>query len=161
MTADHQDTLMNVQLLHVSSGIARLGNLILTSAALNVLSACGSLDSHIRRADSPLPIEAIHSGTGQVVSFRAFETIDRLYVAGTTRGRFLNPYAHVDIQLIGNNGQIIEQEQDDIDLAHPRTARGRHGLRPYVASFPLSEARKATRIRVTYHNESHPDNDRG
>lgn len=152
---------MHLQTLDIFRSLARLRNLILTGSAAGVLSACGSLDSYIRRADSPLPIEAIHSGTGRVMSFRAFETTDRLFVAGTTKGRFLNPSAHVDIQLIGRNGQIIGQEEDDIDLAHPQTTRGRHGRQRYVASFPLSEARQAARIRVTYHSESHPDNDRG
>lgn len=152
---------MNFPILPIPGGLARLRNIIIVGATAGMLSACGSLDSYIRQADSSLPIQAIHSGTGQVMSFRAFETADRLYVAGATKGRFLNPSAHVDIQLIGNNGQIIAQEQDDIDLAHPRTTRGRHGPQSYVASFPLSEARQASRIRVTYHNESHSDDDRG
>jgi hypothetical protein len=152
---------MNLPVLSICRGLGRLRNLILAGVTAGMLSSCGSLDSYVRQSDSPLPIEAIHSGTGQVTSFRAFETADRLYVAGTTKGRFLNPFAHVDIQLIGSNGQIIAQERDDIDLAHPRTAQGRHGLRSYVASFLLSEARQASRIRVTYHNGSHSDNDRG
>ena len=151
---------MNLRILSIPCGLTRLRNLILAGVAAGMLSACGSLDSYVWQSRSPLPIEAIHSGAGQVMSFRAFETADRLYVAGATKGRFLNPFAHVDIQLIGNNGQIIAQQRDDIDLAHPRTAQGRHGLRSYVASFLLSEARRASRIRVTYHNESHANSDR-
>lgn len=152
---------MNLRLLPIPGGLARLRNPIIAGVTAGVLSACGSLDSYIRQADSALPIDAIHSGTGRVMSFRAFETADRLYVAGTTKGRFRNPSAHVDIQLIGKNGQIIAQEQDDIDFAHPRTTQGRHGRQSYVASFPLSEARQASKIRVTYHSESHSSNDRG
>ena len=139
-------------------GFARLRYLIVAGVA--VLSACASLDSYFRQADSSLPIEAIHSGTGQVMSFRAFETSDRLYVAGTVRG-FINPYTHVDIQLIDDSEQVIAEKQDDIDLAHPRTAHGRHGRHSYVASFPLSEARQAAKIRVTYYSESQPDSERG
>jgi hypothetical protein len=149
------------KILSSCGGFTRLRYLIVAGAAATVLSACASLDSYFRQADSSLPIEAIHSGTGQVMSFRAFETSDRLYVAGAVRGRFINPYTHVDIQLIDGSGQVIAEKQDDNDLAHPRTARGHHGRHTYVASFPLSEARQAAKVRVTYHNGSHPNNERG
>jgi len=45
--------------------------------------------------------------------------------------------------------------QDGIDRVHPRTARSRGGHHSYVASFPLSEARHAARIRVIYHGDAH------
>ena len=49
------------------------------------LSACSSLDTWFKQADSPLPIEVQHSGGGEILSFRAHETSDRLYVAGSAR----------------------------------------------------------------------------
>jgi hypothetical protein len=149
------------KIFYSCGGGSRLRYLIVSGAAATVLSACASLDSYFRQADSSLPIEAIHSGVGQVMSFRAFETSDRLYVAGAVKGRFINPSTHVDVQLIDGSGRVVAEKQDDIDLAHPRTAHGRHGRHSYVASFPLSEARQAAKIRVTYHNESHPDDARG
>lgn len=149
------------KILSSCRGIARLRYLSVAGVVATVLSACASLDSHFRQADSSLPILAIHSGTGQVMSFRAFETSDRLYVAGAVRGQFINPYMHVDIQLIDGSGHVVAEKQDDIDLAHLRTGHGRHGRHSYVASFSLSEARQAAKIRVTYHSESHPDSARG
>lgn len=121
------------------------------------LSACAS-NSWTKQADSGLPIEAIHSGSGAIVSFRAHETSDRLYVAGSAKPHQLMRPTHVDIQLVGSDGRVLAEKTDDLDSPmHPRTARGRNGSQSYVASFPLSEARQAAKIRVIYHGSAHSE----
>jgi hypothetical protein len=55
------------------------------AAATTTLSACSSPGSFFRQADSALPIEVQHAGGGQIMSFHARETSDRLYVAGTAK----------------------------------------------------------------------------
>ncbi len=130
--------------------------LVVTTAMVAIqLTACTSLDTTFKQADSPLPIEVQHLGGGQVMSFRAHETSERLYVSGSARKHALNASGHVDIQLIGSAGNVIAEKQDDIDPIHPRPGGGKRYDDSYVASFPLSEARKATKIRVIYHTGSH------
>jgi len=119
------------------------------------LSACSSLDTWFKQADSPLPIEVQHSGGGRVMSFRAHETSDRLYVAGTARRHKLSNTAHVDIQLIGSSGDVIAEDQNDINPTHPRPGGGKRFTDSYVVSFPLSQARKAVKIRIIYHSSAH------
>ena len=119
------------------------------------LSACTSLDTWFKLTDSPFPIEVQHSGGGQVLSFRAHETSDRLYVAGSARKHKLSNSAHVDIQLIGPSGNVIAEDQNDINPMHPRPGGGKRFTDSYVVSFPLSEARKAVKIRVIYHSSTH------
>ena len=119
------------------------------------LSACTSLDTWFKLADSPLPIEVQHSGGGQVLSFRAHETSDRLYVAGSARKHKLSNSAHVDIQLIGPSGNVIAEDQDDINPTDSAPGGGKRFTDSYVVSFPLSQARQAVKIRVTYHSCSH------
>ena len=119
------------------------------------LSACSSLDTWFKQADSPLPIEVQHSGGGEILSFRAHETSDRLYVAGSARRHKLSNSAHVDIQLIGPSGNVIAEDQNDINPMHPRPGGGKRFTDSYVVSFPLSQARQAVKIRVTYHSCSH------
>jgi len=119
------------------------------------LSACSSLDTWFKQADSPLPIEVQHSGGGEIMSFRAHETSDRLYVAGSARRHKLSNSAHVDIQLIGPSGNVIAEDQNDINPMHPRPGGGKRFTDSYVVSFPLSQARQAVKIRVTYHSSSH------
>jgi len=123
-------------------------------AAIALLSACAST-SWLKQADSPLPIEVQHSSNGQVMSFRAHETSERLYVAGTAKKHHLGPNAHVDIQLIGAAGEVIAQDQDGINPMHPRPGGGKRFTDSYVVSFPLSEARKAVKIRVIYDSGAH------
>jgi hypothetical protein len=126
-------------------------------AAIASLSACAS-SSWTKQADSTLPIEAIHSGSGAIMSFRAHETSDRLYVAGSAKPHQLIRPTHVDIQLVGSDGRVLAEKTDDLDSpTHPRTARGRSGSQSYVASFPLSEARQAAKIRVIYHGDAHSE----
>jgi hypothetical protein len=89
------------------------------------------------------------------MSFRAHETSDRLYVAGTARKHRLSPTAHVDIQLIGSSGHVIAEDQNDINPLHSAPGGGKRFTDSYVVSFPLSDARKAVKIRVIYHGGAH------
>lgn len=136
-------------------GLNDLLKISLTLTTMTAVSACASLGSFFKQADSALPIEVVNAGSGQIRSFRAHETSDRLYVAGTAKPFFLKETTHVDVQLIGPAGNVIAEERDDIDRVHPRTARARHGYHSYVASFPLGEARRALKIRVIYHGDAH------
>ena len=129
----------------------------LAAFALMSLSACASSDFFTNNP-SPLPLEAIDGTHGDIASTRAFETDDRLYVTGhmkKPRGRHIPTSAHVDVQLIGENGHVLAEKQHDIEPVHPRTFRAQTGRYSYVASFPLEQARQASKIRVSYHLESH------
>jgi hypothetical protein len=141
-----------------SSFRRRLKGLLKITVALTAMmavSGCASLNSFFKQANSSLPMEVVHAGSGRIVSFHAYETSDRLYVAGSAKPFYLKSTTHVDVQLIGPSGNVIAEERDDIDPAHPRTARSRSGHHSYVASFPLSEARNAAKIRVIYHGDAH------
>jgi hypothetical protein len=151
---------MKIQIIQLSGAIIRRsGKLLVPVIALAAVSACASFKSFFKQADSPLSIETIHAPSGQIASVRAFESSDKLYVAGSMRRAFgyaIHYAAHVDIQLIGQEGQIIAEKQDDIDAVSPREERGRSRHYSYVASFPLTEARHAAKIRVSYHAATHP-----
>lgn len=129
-------------------------------AALAILPACASISSNFRQSDSTLPIQVTDSTGGLIASTRAFETSDRLYVAGNMHRsiwRKITASAHVDVELISGNGQVIASKQDDID----EKTRSRYVQRwnrryAYVASFPLEIARSAVSIRVTYDLNPHP-----
>lgn len=124
-------------------------------AAMAIITACASVSPFFKTTGSSLPIEIIDSTAGEVGGTRAFESSDRLYVSGHIQksfGRHIPYAAHVDVQLVGNAGQVIAEKQDDIDPSHPTTG-GRSGQISYVASFPISEARQATRVVVRYHLE--------
>jgi len=120
--------------------------------ALTVLTACSSL----KQAGSPLPIEVQNTGSGQIVSSRAHETSDRLYVAGSARKHRLSNTAEVDIQLIGSSGEVLVKDQDDINPAHAAPGGGKRFKDSYLVSFPLSVARQAAKIRIIYQGETHP-----
>ena len=137
------------------SGLNCLLKITVTFMAMTTVFACASPGSFFKQADSPLPIEVVHAGSGQIMSFRAHETSDRLYVAGIAKPFYLKSTTHVDVQLIGPAGNVIAEKQDDIDRMHPRTSRSRGGHHSYAASFPLSEAHQAARIRVIYHGDAH------
>jgi hypothetical protein len=63
---------------------------------------------------------------------------------------------HVDVQLIGANDRVISEKAVDFDApGHPRISSSRHGNPGYVASFALTEARHAVKIRVIYHFGNH------
>lgn len=128
---------------------------------LAAITACSSIGLTSRTQEYPLPITVAHARSGSVASARAFETPDRLYVSGHVQhflGYHLPVTAHVDVQLVGKDGQVLAEKQDDIDLtAHPRTTAGSSRRASFVVSFPIEQAREAVGIRVTYHLDSHPD----
>lgn len=120
---------------------------------LALLSACAT---RFRHANSTLPIEIVPTDSSRIVTTRAHETSDRVYVAGSARpDRF--GQTHVDVQLIGSDGQVVAEDCHELDaIVHPRTARARSGNQNYVTSFPLNEARQAVKIRVFAHQGEHP-----
>jgi len=89
------------------------------------------------------------------MSFRAQETSDQLYVSGTAKKHALGNAAHVDIKLLGAGGAVIAEKQDRINPTSLRPGGGKSYSDSYVARFPLSEARQATKILVVYHTGSH------
>lgn len=130
------------------------------SVSSAALAACASLGPHFSAGASPLPFESVHAAHGEIASTRAFETRDKLYVTGTVQkfsGHHIPLDAHVDVALIGPNGSVIAEMQDEIDPKHPRHEQAHGGRYAYVASFPLAQARQAARIRVTYHLERHKE----
>jgi hypothetical protein len=138
--------------------LGRLSGLLKITAALAVvtlISACASLDAGRSHTVSSIPIEVVQSGSGHVLSFRAHESASRLYVSGTAKEQPLTIRTHVDVQLLSASGKVIAEKRDDIDPQHPAAGGGRRAQGAFVASFPLSEARQAARIRVTYHAQ-HP-----
>ncbi len=136
--------------------LVKIGIAITTMASV---SACASR-SWMKQANSGLPIEAVHSGSGAIMTFWAHETSDRLYVAGLAKPHQLVQPMHVDIKLIGADGRVIAEKTDRLDAPHhPRTSSGNLGRQSYVASFPLSEARQVTKIRVVYHTGQHSKGD--
>ena len=134
---------------------------IAIASGLAAITACSLIGISARTQDSPLPIAVAHARSGTIANAGAFETSDRLFVSGHVQhfpGYHLPVTAHVDIQLIGTDGQVLADKQDDIDFtAHPRTTAGHSRRASYVASFPIEQARQAVGIRVTCHLESHPD----
>ena len=157
LPAGHQDNEMKTfPISTFLRGFKDLLRITVTLIAMTVFSACAGLGSFFKQADSALPIEVVHARSGQIMSFRAHETSDRLYVAGIAKTFCPKSTTHVDVQLIGPAGNVIAKKQDDIDRrTHPRTARSRGGHHSYVASFPLSEARHAAKIRVICHGDAH------
>lgn len=141
--------------------VTSLAKATVVIAGLAFITGCASSGGFFRNADSPLPIKTLDATGGQIASTRAFETSDRLYVAGSMRrssGHQPPLAAHVDIQLVDEGGRILAEKQDDIDSSgHPRTASGRSRASSYVASFPLDLARQAGSIRVSYHLAQHAD----
>ena len=144
--------------MKISLTIQKILNSLKIGIAVTTLAslpACAS-SSWIKQGDSGLPIEAVHSGSGTIMSFRVHETSDRLYVTGLAKPHQLMRPMHVDIQLVGASGRVIAEKTDGIDSPHhPRSASGSRGHRSYVASFPLSDARQAVKIRVVYHYGDH------
>ncbi len=133
----------------------RFSQFLTATFAMMSLAACSSLETWFRQADSPLPIEVLHSGSGQIMSFRAHETSDRLYVAGSARKHRLSNTAHVDVQLIDSSGTVLAEGQNDISPTHTPPGGGKRFTDSYVVSFPLSKARQAAKIRVIYHGNAH------
>jgi hypothetical protein len=124
------------------------------SVMIAALSLAGCATTLIKEGASPLPLETVDKTQGHIESTRAFETKDTLYVVGTLHrpiGRHLPKTAHVDVELIGANGRILAEKQDDISPQHPRLSGARGGKYSYVVSFPIATARQAAKIRVSYH----------
>ena len=143
--------------LHQYSFLTRILRLTKIACALTVLAmvtACASVSSIFKTTRSPLPIETIDSTGGKVAGTHAFESCDRLYVAGHIQksfGRHIPYAAHVDVQLIGNTGRVIAEKEDDIEPSQPKAGSSMSGQISYVASFSISEARQAAKIVVRYH----------
>lgn len=119
---------------------------------LAAVTASASPPSIFKTTESALPIETIAS-TGGKVAGHAYESSGRLYVSGHIQksfGRHIPYAAHVDVQLVDKTGRVIAERDGHIDPAHPITGGSRSGQIPYVASFPLNEARRATKIVVRY-----------
>lgn len=149
---------MKIQFIQISKIILSRCGKLLAPAVLAGFPACAALNSLFKTADSPLPVESVHSPSGQIASVRAFESSDKLYVAGSTQrttGYAIHYATHVDIELIGRDGRVLAEKEDDIDAVSPRQERTRQARYSYVASFPLSEARQAAKIRVAYHSAKH------
>jgi len=125
--------------------------------ALMSLSACASFDFFTTNPSS-LPIEAVDAAPGRSFSTRAFETEHTLFVTGHMQkpgGSHIPAPAHVDVQLIGKDGRVLAEEQIGIDPVHPRTSRALSSRHSFVAGFPIDLARKAAKIRVRYHLQTH------
>ncbi|MEI6033061.1 MAG: hypothetical protein WCS65_02120 [Verrucomicrobiae bacterium] len=138
--------------------IFRFARIACALIAIAALSACASVTSFFKTTDSSLPVETIASSGGEVSSARAYESSDRLYISGHIKkslGRHIPYAAHVDVQLIDNAERVISEKQDDIDPHHPNSGGSRSGEIGYVASFPVSEARKAAKIVIRYHLDGH------
>jgi hypothetical protein len=146
---------MKFSIISSRVGLDRPPKIALTLALLAALQACVSPSSFLRQANSSLPLEVIHGGSGQIMSFRTHETSDRLYITGTATSPFLKSTTHVDVQLIGPGGDVIAEKQDNIGPVHTRAGWSRSGRHSYVASFLLSDAHQAARIRVIYHGGAH------
>lgn len=107
-------------------------------------------------ASSPLVIESLGATASELGGFRAVESKDKLYVTGSIRKRPGNTIlSHVDVQLVDARGRVISEVRERISYRHPSTGNGKIGRSPFVASFPLAEARQASKIIVTYHSASH------
>ena len=136
--------------------LVKIGIAITTMASL---SACASR-SWVKQANSGLPIEAVHSGSGTIMTFWAHETSDRLYVHGLAKSHQLVQPMHVDVKLIAADGRVIAEKTGRLGAPrHPRTSSGNLGHQSFVASFPLSEARQGAKIRVVYHTGQHSTGD--
>jgi hypothetical protein len=128
---------------------------LIAAIALMGFTSCASTDTWFKQASSPLPIEVRHSGSGQIMTFRAHETSDRLYVVGSAKKHQLSNGAHIDIQLVTSDGTIVAEKQDDINPVSLRPDGGKRYSDSYVASFPLETARGAKKIRIVYRGGTH------
>jgi hypothetical protein len=130
----------------------------LLTAGLVALTACTSFDGPSQTRESSIPIQTRGASGGSIAGERAYETDDKLFVAGRldqTLGQDIPAPAHVDVLLIAADGTVVAEERDDIDSSHPRLSRGRNGQIPFVGSFPLGVSREAESIRITYDPKSH------
>ena len=146
---------MKFPIISLRSGLDRPPKIALTLAPACGPPACVSPGSFLRQANSSLPLEVIHGGSGQIMSFRAHETLRPTLYHRNRHAFSLKSTTHVDVQLIGPGGDVIAEKQDDIGPVHTRAGWSRSGRHSYVASFLLSDAHQAARIRVIYHGGAH------
>lgn len=121
---------------------------LVTFLAPLALTACASVQRH------PLPVQVANGPVGAVSSVRVYERGNKLFVAGSARPALSSGGSHVDVQLISADGRVVAGETEMIKLGHPRGSRSRHGD-SFVASFPLTDAGRASRVRVTFHSSGH------
>ena len=119
--------------------------------ALVGLTACASLQN----SPSSLPVKTVGAESGKVFSARAFESAERLYIAGQAKPHRFRTATHIDVQLIAADGRTVSEKMDEIEPVNPRTRHTRGGQVAYVVSFPIHEARQAKWIRVSFHDERH------
>jgi hypothetical protein len=99
----------------------------------------------------------IKPSNGEIASTWINTTDHKTYISGTVR-----PYlpiaptigAHVHVELLGKNGELIQCRTDRLSSVSQRK-RSSSQDHSYVVSFPVEEARKASRVRVSYFNKSH------
>ncbi|MBN8708691.1 MAG: hypothetical protein J0I10_04885 [Verrucomicrobia bacterium] len=130
--------------------------LVAITGAFSLFTNDASAWTVFPHVSSPLVIESQGSTAGELKAFRAVESKDKLYVTGSIRKRPGNTLlSHVDVQLVDAQGRVIAEARESISYRHPRTGGGKIGRSPFVASFPLAEARQAAKIVVRYHSGSH------
>lgn len=111
-------------------------------------------------AAETLSVEKVHGNSGTIASAELKPMDDRLYVSGLVR--INQPYQpspglHVDIYLVGKDGQIIGQEKSRIVVTSMKRDRTRGGRFPYAVSFGNDVAAKAASVRVVYCPSAHPN----
>ena len=121
-------------------------------AGIAMLTACAATSHMASQTNSPLPIKALG---GQLSGTRSFETQNRLYVSGTvkkTLGSDVPHTAHVDVRLLDSSGIIVAETRGRIISG---ATRKRRGIYSFATSFPLSQARQASKVVVAYHPKRH------
>ncbi len=151
---DHQDNHEYIISFQISgSGIAAL---FAITGAFALFTNNASAWTVFPHASSGLAIESQGSTASEFRGFRAVESRDKLYVTGSIRKRPGHTLlSHVDVQLVDAQGRVIAEVRESISYRHPSTGNGKSGRSPFVASFPLAEARQASKIIVTYHSARH------
>lgn len=126
----------------------------ITSTMLVGLAACTSPGTFFRQADSPLPLQTYDFTGDKIANTWAFETSDRLYVAGSIKRSTGHPSTtHMDVQLLDPHQHVIAEGKDNMNSPsrHPVIVGGQNRRNRYVVSFPLSKARQASKIIVRYY----------
>jgi hypothetical protein len=109
-------------------------------------------------ADPPLSLRITNAPGGTLTNNHLATRANKLFVTGSfdqTLGIEIPAAAHVNVQLFAADGSLVAEGRDDIDSAHPRLSRGRHGRVPFVVTFPPELARQAALVHVTYHPTPH------
>ena len=86
------------------------------------------------------------SGAAPVASARVYESPDRLIISGKLKKQPSAPSpARVEILLLDKGGRIVARKADSVVFRHPRN---RPFGAPFTASFPIAEARGASKVVV-------------